>query len=306
MQLLHIEHPEDSILTGDLSVLDWFTETDSKISLKIDGSPAIVWGTNPETGNFFVGTKSVFNKVRKKINESIDDIILNHPNEELQEILISCFENLPRTHTIYQGDFIGFGGDDYYQPNTIGYLFPHKIDHNIIIAPHTTYDVVGNTLLDTVARPLTYELDGTYDGVLFVQCDAQGDFANEIRDNCKFAKQMGKLPVYVDRNKANKIKQSINQCIRLSSRPIIMDDELEIIADVHNVDINLLRLWQLVKSIKEDALYMCKHNAWFTAYLDEEIDGEGYVMTNKHGTYKLVDREQFSRANFLRYSGRAS
>ena len=51
---------------------------------------------------------------------------------------------------------------------------------------------------------------------------------------------------------------------------------------------------------------MCRHNAWFTSYLDEEIDGEGYVMTNKHGTYKLVDREQFSRANFLRYSGRAS
>tara|TARA_B100000700_G_scaffold203642_1_gene223922 strand:- start:274 stop:567 length:294 start_codon:yes stop_codon:yes gene_type:complete len=97
MQLLHIEHPEDSILTGDLSVLDWFIESDSKISLKIDGSPSIVWGTNPETGNFFVGTKSVFNKVRKKINESIDDIILNHPNEELQKILISCFENLPRT-----------------------------------------------------------------------------------------------------------------------------------------------------------------------------------------------------------------
>ena len=34
---------------------------------------------------------------------------------------------------------------------------------------------------------------------------------------------------------------------------------------------------------------MCRHNAWFTSYLDEEIDGEGYGMTNKHGTYKLVD-----------------
>ena len=303
MQLLHIEHPEDSILTGDLSVLDWFTETDSKISLKIDGSPSIVWGTNPETGNFFVGTKSVFNKVRKKINESVDDIILNHPNVELQKILISCFENLPRTHTIYQGDFIGFGGDDYYQPNTIGYLFPHKIDHNIIIAPHTTYDVEGSTLLHTIARPLETTLFSDYDGVLFVQCDAQGDFTDQIKENCKFAKQIGELPIYVDRSKANKLKQSINQRIRMGNRPIIMDDELEIIADVHDVDINLLRLWQLVKSIKEDALYMCKHNAWFTSYLDEEIDGEGYVMTNKHGTYKLVDREQFSRANFLRYSG---
>ncbi len=40
MQNKHIEHPEDSILTGDLSVLDWFTAP-SKVSVKIDGAPAI-------------------------------------------------------------------------------------------------------------------------------------------------------------------------------------------------------------------------------------------------------------------------
>jgi len=58
MQNKHIEHPEDSILTGDLSVLDWFTAP-SKVSVKIDGAPAIVWGRNPANGKFFVGTKSV-------------------------------------------------------------------------------------------------------------------------------------------------------------------------------------------------------------------------------------------------------
>ena len=57
----HIEHPEDSVLNGDLTVLNWFTEN-GKISAKIDGAPAIVWGRNPRTENFFVGTKSVFNK----------------------------------------------------------------------------------------------------------------------------------------------------------------------------------------------------------------------------------------------------
>jgi len=31
----HIEHPEDSILSGDLRVLRWFTE-DGNISVKID------------------------------------------------------------------------------------------------------------------------------------------------------------------------------------------------------------------------------------------------------------------------------
>ena len=53
MQNKHIEHPEDSILNGDLGVLDWFT-TNGKITAKIDGAPAIVWGTNPANGKFFV------------------------------------------------------------------------------------------------------------------------------------------------------------------------------------------------------------------------------------------------------------
>ena len=44
----HLEHPEDVILSGDLTVLNWFNSTDvwdgANLSAKIDGSPAIVWG----------------------------------------------------------------------------------------------------------------------------------------------------------------------------------------------------------------------------------------------------------------------
>ena len=53
MQLKHIEHPEDTILTGDLSAINWFT-LQGKVSLKIDGCPAIVWGTNPENESFLL------------------------------------------------------------------------------------------------------------------------------------------------------------------------------------------------------------------------------------------------------------
>ena len=78
----HLEHPEDVILSGDLTVLSWFNSTDvwngANLSAKIDGAPAIVWGTNPATGNYFVGTKSVFNKKLIKINESHEDIDKNH------------------------------------------------------------------------------------------------------------------------------------------------------------------------------------------------------------------------------------
>ena len=297
MQLKHIEHPEDSILTGDLSALNWFT-TESKISLKIDGTPSIVWGTNPESGKFFVGTKSVFNKIKKKINESIEDIERNHPDKDLQDKLKACFHNLPRTERIYQGDFIGFGGDDWYKPNTIGYFFPHKINHNIIVAPHTVYDVLGNTLLDTVAKPLEHTLFSNYDDVLFVQCDSQYNLTNQIKDFSDFAKQMAQMVDFVTVAKSNTIKKTINHCIRVGND--FTEKELELISDVHNVDINLMRLWKLVKNIKEDALSVCSNNAWFTTYDDnDEIDGEGYVMWNEYGTFKLVNREKFSRLNFL-------
>ncbi len=80
---LHLEHPEDMILSGHLEVLDWFSAI-SNISVKMDGAPAIVWGTNPENGQFFVGTKSVFNKKKMGIKDismifshGLDDFILD-------------------------------------------------------------------------------------------------------------------------------------------------------------------------------------------------------------------------------------
>ena len=104
MKNTHIEHPEDSILTGDLSVLDWFC-ADGNISVKIDGSPAIIWGTHPVTHKFFVGTKSVFNKKLIKVNYTHKDIDKNHTGY-VAIVLHACLSNLPKTINIYQGDFL--------------------------------------------------------------------------------------------------------------------------------------------------------------------------------------------------------
>ena len=162
----HIEHPEDSVLNGDLTVLNWFTEN-GKISAKIDGAPAIVWGRNPKTENFFVGTKSVFNKRLIKINESHEDIDKNHAGN-VATILHECFDNLPRTDNIYQGDFIGFGGEECYQPNTITYYFPEKVTQRIIIAPHTEY-FAENDLREATCQPISaFNMDDDTNGVLFV------------------------------------------------------------------------------------------------------------------------------------------
>ena len=298
MALKHIEHPEDTVFTGDLSVLDWFT-TDGKVSLKIDGCPAIIWGTDPANGKFFVGTKSVFNKVKKMICHSHREIdILYADKPDLGRKLKLCFDNLTRTDKIYQGDLLGFGGDDYYQPNTIGYLFPYKIYHNIIIAPHTEHRLYGDTLLETEPMPLNHILESDFEKVLFVQCDAKGKFKDYVYDRCQFAKQISTMVEFVDKSKALKLMKTINHCIRIGTQ--MSDSVINAISHSHNVDPNLMRLWMLVKSIKTDALKRCEHDGWWTTYDDDgEIDGEGYVMHNQYGMFKLVDRDKFSRLNFL-------
>ena len=289
MKNTHLQHPEDSILTGDLSVLDWFVNP-GHLSTKIDGSPAIVWGTNPATGRFFVGTKSVFNKVKIKINHSHEEIDTNHQGE-VANILHLCFDYLPRTETIYQGDFIGEGGSDEYTPNTITYKFPEIVTQNIIIAPHTCY-YAKNDLRDAVAMP-DHAIWNDSDTVKFVKPNAyilynQESFA-DVEDVCKFARQVATTTRFATDKEAAQIKKQINAHIRAGMR--IHEDDFE-------CDPNLIRLWILIKTIKEDCLFICRNDGP-DAYIGyDRIDAEGYVMTNEFGMYKIVNREVFSHANF--------
>ena len=206
MKNTHLEHPEDAILTGDLSVLDWFSEPDSFISTKMDGAPAIVWGTNPATGNKFVGTKSVFNKVKININESHADIDQNHSGS-VADILHHCLDYLPNFEGIIQGDFIGFGGSDTYTPNTITYEFPNVVTEEIIIAPHTYY-TADSDLRDAVAHPMKFRITDTY-YCKFVQPKVLlTENREDIADVCDFARQMSTLCEFVDDKKAAKIKSA--------------------------------------------------------------------------------------------------
>ena len=294
MKNTHIEHPEDSILTGDLSVLDWFVAK-SNISAKIDGAPAIVWGTNPATGNFFVGTKSVFNKVKIKINESHEDIDTNHQGN-VATILHKCFDNLPFLPGIYQGDFIGFGGKDHYTPNTITYYFDEVIDAEIIIAPHTYYEAKDD-LRNAVVKPYKYQFRDT-EYTKWVRPDVTLiDNRENIINSCNFARQIATLCDFVDVKKASRIKKQLNKCIR---NEIELDDLLlDAIADDNNCDINVLRLWKLVESIKLDMFNYITRYDDVECYIGESMcDHEGYVISNEFGTYKVVNREVFSFFNF--------
>ena len=296
MQNKHLEHPEDSVISGDLNVLNWFT-ANGNISAKIDGSPAIVWGTNPATNLFFVGTKSVFNKKLIKINSSHADIDNNHQGE-VATILHHCLDNLPRSVTIYQGDFIGFGGSDNYNPNTIRYFFQDKVTEEIIIAPHTYY-IAESDLRDAEAFPLEFNLESN-NNVLFVKPDVYiNSNRQDILERCNFARQVATLCEFpTNTRQIARIKKHFNACIK---NDIEIDDiTLEAIAHDNDCDVNVLRLWKLIQSIKIDLLcYHIEADDSIECYIEEErCDHEGYVLSNDYGSYKIVNREGFSKANF--------
>ena len=294
MKNTHLQHPEDSILTGDLSVLDWFL-TESDLSVKIDGAPAIVWGTNPATGKFFVGTKSVFNKVKIKINETHDDIDRNHSGV-VANILHHCFDYLPDFDGIVQGDFLGFGGDDTFTPNTITYIFPEVIDQNIIIAPHTLYATDGE-MKDayTINDMVDMEVFDDTEYVKFVQPDAW-QIDEDFEEIVSFARQMSTLCEFVNDKQSRQIQQQLNSIIRAG---LDIDElTLEALAFANQIDMNVLRLWSLVRSIKADMLFLMRNNGPKAYIGNRQCGGEGYVRVNDYGMFKLVNREQFSHANF--------
>ena len=296
----HIEHPEDTILTGNLDFLhavkSYAVAPHGHVSVKIDGAPAIVWGTHPDTGRFFVGTKSVFNKKLIKINYTHADIDKNHKGY-VAIVLHACLSNLSRTNRIYQGDFLGFGGDSVFQPNTVTYVFPENVRQTIIVAPHTMYSIdyavdkpSHNTLRDMMSTPLLRELESN-DKVYFYQPTAVMNVNSHLKDRVDFALQMAQMVKFVDQSEARLLQRELNDYIRESKQ---IDSN-----DFGDYNLTLIGFYNLIMEIKEELLSCCKSNEVALTLIEgEECDGEGYVFHSDYGSYKLVDRRHFSYYNF--------
>ena len=84
---LHLEHLEDEIINrgseGGRLVIKVLEDMGkflsgqgggASVTTKWDGAPAVVCGTDPSDGRFFVGTKSVFAKTQPKICKSEADV----------------------------------------------------------------------------------------------------------------------------------------------------------------------------------------------------------------------------------------
>jgi len=301
MKNIHLEHPEDAILNcgekGASAVLKFLKQENSNFSLKWDGSPAIVWGKNPENGKFFVGTKSVFNKVKIKINHSHEEIDINHEGQ-VAEILHHAFDCLPHIDFIVQGDFIGYGETDKYCPNTIEYRFPTIVKQKFIIAPHTVYSgkslkeckVIDNTCL--YWKLLHSDKDHK---CKFLSCYAHSSSGfSRINILCDIASMVIPFVEFPDEKQGKEIKKIINSYIRegkkISTRKLAKET---------NAPWLLFVLYKIIIMIKNVLLKsMNPHENVLCFTNKEECSHEGYVMVNKYGMYKLVNRLQFSYANF--------
>ena len=285
MNTKHIEHFEDFIITGDTSVLDFFNGN-YEVSLKVDGSPAVFWGFDELNGKFFVALKSIFNKVKKKVCYSVEDIQFYYQNQpKLIKVLTVCFHYLPKEKGIFSGDFIGFGGSDVYQPNTITYKFPEVITQKIIFAPHTVWHT-DTELKDAVVVGSAPFFADT-DDVKFVQPCV--DFIRPSMPQIDVSDVQ-----FLTDKEAEEAKKQINALIR-EGKELTWWGLGEIFGCM-----KLASLYLRMIEIKEDLIDSMIVSDSSRAFIgDEEIVGEGFVLKNDKMIMKLVNRRVFSYNNFV-------
>ena len=153
-QLKHLEHLEDEMLNygsagcaasvsflKELKNMLGHQESAGFMQTKWDGAPSVICGTDPKSGMFFVGTKSVFAKTQPKLcfaDSQIDDWYEGDLAEKLK-FSLRYFAELG-IDGVVQGDLLftnstlrreTINGEQLYtfRPNTITYGIP--MDHPI-------------------------------------------------------------------------------------------------------------------------------------------------------------------------------
>ena len=383
---LHLEHLEDEVLNngvvGTRSAINYLqslrdmlagsSKSSVNVTVKWDGAPAIFAGINPENGQFFVGTKGVFNK-NAKINYSHDDIDRNHPSSGLNQKLKVALTELSKLgiKDVLQGDMMftqedlenkTIDGKQYvtFQPNTIVYAVPMESAQRILsskmgIVFHTTYS--GKTMEDMSAsfsvnlRGLAKTSDVWYSDAEYRDTSGSINFnKTETTAITKVLSQAGKTFHTLNSEFLNMISQNddINIMIktynntkvrtgqkitntRMHTKGLIeyvydkLKKEVDKVKRPQNKKIKQLNMDRLMKEFRSNSSQLVKIFDMQNLLVDakemvirklEKSKGlmdlfirtengykvtqpEGFVAIDKLGkAVKLVDRLEFSRANF--------
>ena len=179
---LHLEHLEDEIinqgidggrgainfLQGLRDMMKGNSNSSVNMTVKWDGAPAIFCGKHPETGQFFVAKKSLFNKTPLYYTSEQEINDASELSGQLKEKFLTSFKYLSKLswNTIMQGDLMytndkkmtKIDGKSFitFQPNTILYAVDINSQLGKTIASskmgivfHTTYS--GGTIEDLSA-----------------------------------------------------------------------------------------------------------------------------------------------------------
>lgn len=212
-------------------------DSDYRITTKIDGAPALHFGTDPKTGKFFVGTKSVFNKITPKLVFGPKEAKEYYGDGGLGYLLLLALKHLSKIklpkNTIMKGDVLLAGdsidkkidtidGVKYLtiQPNTIVYAFPvgsdianHVNGAEFGIAIHTKYT---GTSEDISEWDEGFKIDAEMNSILSqaqknkkvwitgVEIEDKGSVAFSKKETAKLEKSIEKVKYY-----SNKIQKDI-------------------------------------------------------------------------------------------------
>jgi hypothetical protein len=144
-KLNHLEHVEDLAFHGEdgfNTALESLKEvhnrisgkpTKSKLTIKYDGSPSIVFGHDPKSDKFFVGTKAALSS-KPTLNYTKQDITKNYSDRpDLAKKLSKALEHLPKVSPpkgIYQGDMM-YTKDSVQEDNRHYNFTPNTIKYSV-------------------------------------------------------------------------------------------------------------------------------------------------------------------------------
>ena len=322
---VHLVHLEDLIFdhgykgamravklaTGVRNTLAQGRGKQGKVTVKWDGSPAIITGIDPADGKFFIGTKSAFAKASKTIKRPGDVEKYYSEQPELGIKLLAAFNNLRKLGIkgILQGDLMFTDGDvkeetidgaDYltFTPNTITYAVP--VDSNLGntikraklgIVFHTAYDGEGS--LQNVTSSFDVDIsnlkktpdvwfdDATYKdytGIASLTPEEDAELKREIIAAKARISELGKnLDVVIENPEFKKnLPMYINQNVREGEH---MKDPYEFTKDF--LEFYKGRVLKDIDKIKSDKAINARHQ--------KISDKELWIEEHKETIYKIID-----------------
>ena len=311
MKNTHLEHLEDNILNGGseggkeaVAFLRSLGEmldqggADARVTVKWDGAPAIVCGTNPDNGRFFVGTKSVFNKTDPKIIYSEEDVERMYSPGQLAEKLKDSYKYLSTLSipNVVQGDLLftddkyeaNIGGDTCiaFQPNTIVYAVPkdsdigQKIeDAKLGIVFHTSYS--GRTL-DTMSASF---------GNIGVQGNTNVFVTSSDFKNASGEANMTRAEKTTYTNLVNKTEGSLKQASRFL--------DMMKTNNINNFTLNIIFKTFFNRYVREGKTLIGARNTArdFAAYFSNALDKE--IATKKMKATKDKSSKVWNRISYI-------